>query len=73
MASSATITAKAGPANTVTAQALTGIKKMIFDITGRSILEVFCDQGRLEYDINATTTLTCTITAGGNATWVVSQ
>lgn len=73
MASSATVTAKAGPGLTVTAVALTGVTRMDFGIKGRSILEVYCDQGRLEYDINSTTTISCTITAGGNAAWTISQ
>jgi hypothetical protein len=72
MASQLTITGKTGPAVTVTAQVLTNVTQFNMALGGKSFLEVFCDQGRKEYDLNATTTLTCTISAG-NATLVVSQ
>lgn len=79
MASQATITAKTGPGNTVTSQVLTNVTRMDFQTNNpsagitKNVLFVQCDQGLLQFDINATTTITCTITAGGNATWVVSQ
>lgn len=79
MAVTATVTAKTGVAQTVTAQALTGVTEMKFAFGSPSnpikqnVLFVQCDQGNLQFDINATTTVTCTITAGGNAAWVVSQ
>lgn len=80
MAVTATVTSKTGPGNTVTAQSLTGVSQMNFLFGPQSppgpktnVLFVECDQGKLQFDINATTTVTCTITAGGNAAWVVSQ
>ena len=73
MASTATITSRVGPALTVTALALTGVTKFYLDLGGRSVLLTESDQGRKEFDVNATTTLTCTITAGGNAAITVSQ
>jgi len=73
MASQATITAKIGPGATATAQVWTGLKKFHLNLGGKNTLEVSGDQGEAIYDVNATTTLTCTITAGGNATIVVSQ
>lgn len=80
MAVTATVTAKTGPGLTVTAQALTGVTKMNFAFGPQSnpnskqnVLFVSCDQGDLQFDINATTTVTCTITAGGNAAWTISQ
>jgi hypothetical protein len=73
MPSTATITAKAGPGNTVTALALTGVTEFKFQAGPvRPMLFVTCDQGIREFDINASTTLTCTLTAGGNAAFVVS-
>lgn len=74
MPSTATITAKTGPAQTVTALALTGVTRFDCQLGGRNVLQVWQDSGIIkEFDINATTTLTCTITAGGNAAFTVSQ
>lgn len=72
MPSQATITGKTGPAQTVTALVLTNLRVFHMDLAGRSVLLTESDQGKREFDINATTTLTCTI-AAGVATIVVSQ
>lgn len=72
MPSQATITAKTGPAQTVTALVLTNLRTFNLDLAGRSVLFTDSDQGKREFDIAATTTLTCTI-AAGVATIVVSQ
>lgn len=72
MPSQATITSKTGPAQTVTALVLTNLRVFHLELAGKSILQTVSDQGQREFDINATTTLTCTI-AAGVATIVVSQ
>lgn len=72
MPSQATITAKTGPERTVTALVLTNLTVFDLRLAGKSILFTESDQGKREFDINATTTLTCTISAGV-ATIVVSQ
>ena len=72
MPSQATITGKTGPAQTVTALVLTNLRVFHLELAGKSILQTVSDQGQREFDINATTTLTCTI-AAGVATIVVSQ
>jgi hypothetical protein len=72
MPSQATITGKTGPAQTVTSLVLTNLSSFNLQLAGKSVLYTESDQGKKEFDINATTTLTCTI-AAGVATIVVSQ
>ena len=64
MPSTATVTAKTGPALTATAMVLTGVTKMNFVTFPTSTLQVVCDQGQPYFDIQADTTLTATISAG---------
>lgn len=71
MPSQATITSKTGPGITVTSLVLTNLTKFNMDLAGKVLFTV-SDQGQREFDIAATTTLTCTI-AAGVATIVVSQ
>jgi hypothetical protein len=61
--STATITAKAGAATTVTALALTGITDIDFRLAN-SILQITENSRIHEFDISATTTITATISAG---------
>lgn len=72
MPSQATITSKIGPGSTVTAQVLTNLTVFNLSLGGKSTLYTESDSGKQHFDINATTTLTCTI-AAGVATLVVSQ
>lgn len=72
MPSQATITSKTGPGLTVTSLVLTNLKVFDLQLAGKSVLTTESDQGIRTFDINATTTLTCTI-AAGVATIVVSQ
>jgi hypothetical protein len=72
MPSQATITSKTGPGNTVTAFALTNLTRFDMQLGGKSILFTESEQGDQQWDIAATTTITCSI-SGGNATIVVSQ
>lgn len=71
MASQATVTAKIGPGNTVTAIVLPNLTQFNLD-TVKKVLTTNSDRGIVEFDVNASTVLTCTITAGVNATIVVS-
>ncbi len=71
MPSQATITAKTGPGSSITSLVLNNLTQFNLDI-GRKMLYTNSDIGPKEFDVNATTTLTCTITAGVNATIVVS-
>lgn len=66
MASQLTLTAKIGPAETVTALIFTNPTSINFNIA-KNILTV---NGQ-DYDITAATTVTCT-KSGSNYTWVVS-
>lgn len=72
MPSQATITAKAGPAQAVTSAVLTDLTEFNLQLGGKSVLQTVAAGIRREFDINATTTLTCTI-AAGVATIVVNQ
>ena len=73
MPSTATITSKTGPAATVTSLLLSDVREFLLQLGGKSRLQVTDNNvGIKEFDINATTTLTCTI-AAGVATIVVSQ
>lgn len=71
MPSQATVTAKAGPGLTATAVVHTNVTVFDLQLAGKSVLYIESDLGKTTYDINASTTLTCTISAG-NATIVVS-
>ena len=73
MPSTATVTAKAGPALTVTTVAHNDVREFLLRLGGKSVLQITDGNlGIKEYDINATATLTCTI-AAGVATIVVNQ
>lgn len=72
MASQVTVTAPTGPGLSVSGKVFTGLRNFNLDLAGKT-LSFDSDQGPKCFDINATTTLTCTITAGANATLVVSQ
>jgi hypothetical protein len=72
MASQATLTGPTGPAQTVTAQVFTDVLSVNLDCS-RSMLFVTTAKRIVELDINATTTITDTVTAGSNHTIVVSQ
>lgn len=66
----ATVTAKAGPANTLTAGVFTGLTSVKFDSNG--MLEIVDGNGKVSnLDINAATTFTVTI-SGSTYTVVVS-
>lgn len=68
MASSAIVTAKTGPAVTVTTLTLSDVRSMLFDLAGKSVLSITLESGQVrEFDIAASTTLTATITAGSLA------
>jgi len=71
MPSQATITGKTGPATTVTSLVLTNLTKFNMDLANKVLFTV-SDQGQREFDLAATTTVTCSISAG-TATIVVSQ
>lgn len=71
MPSQVTITAKTGPGQTVTSLVLTGVTEMNYQTFPRSLLKVVHDKGQSEFDIQAQTTWTITL-SGGNVTVVVS-
>lgn len=62
----ATVTAKIGPAETVTAAVLTNIKGINFAMSS-NILTV----DGVDYDISAATVITCT-KSGSTYTWIIS-
>lgn len=73
MASQLTVTkSKQGPGNTIAGVVLTGLRQFNMDMD-RKIIATLSDVGYREYDANATTTLTCTITAGMNCTMVINE
>jgi len=73
MASQITVTAKVGPGSTVTAQVIRNVTNVNFDLAKNVMSVVTLDSpNNREFDIAASTTLTCTITAGANAAFVVS-
>lgn len=73
MPSQLTVTnGRTGPGVSVAGLVLTGVKDFNVNMA-RQMLFVNSDQGPKEFDINATTTLTCTITAGANCTLVINQ
>lgn len=82
MIASATVTAKVGPAQTVTAQVIPNVTYYEVDVS-RAILRIwqngvpgqaFSGQGgkTLEFDINAITTFTTTVVAGTSLTLTIS-
>jgi hypothetical protein len=71
-ASQVTITAKDGPAQTVTAQVLTGVSRIDFQVKNNGIVQITADGVVKEYDIAASATLTATI-ASGVITMVINQ
>jgi hypothetical protein len=75
MPSSVAVTVgKTGPAVAVASLTLSNIRSLFVDLNGRNVLQVMLENGAVrEFDINATTTFTCTITAGGNAAFTISQ
>ena len=81
MPHSLTITAPVGPGLTVTSLVFDDVQALHFNLTGpieeRKELEVVYNdpdgnEKRQQFDIDATTTITDTITNGNHA-WVVSQ
>lgn len=65
--SSATITSKTGPAQTVTALAITDVRSFLFNLTGpnQSTLKITKTDGSVrDFDIAATATVTATISSG---------
>lgn len=71
----ATVTAKAGPNETVTAQVFQGVVAYTVDIA-RQVLQLWFSAPTSgppkEFDIAAATTMTTTFTAGGNWTITIS-
>lgn len=71
---SVTVTGKAGPGITVTAKTFTGVQRYVVDV-GKGILTLFYssdnDGPTQEFDINAATTMTVTISSG-NQTVTIS-
>lgn len=73
MASQLTVTkSKVGPGNTVAGLVLTNVTQFNLDMN-KKMLYTNSDSGLREFDIAATTTLTCTITAGANCTLVINE
>lgn len=69
-----TVTSRTGPGSTVTAQVLPNIANLALDFNKKVATVTMQDgTGPREFDINGTTTLTCTIAAGANGTMVISQ
>lgn len=62
MPSTATITGKIGPADTLTATVFTGVTSFSLD-TVNGVLNLVCDQGRPQIDVYAQTTLTLTVSS----------
>jgi hypothetical protein len=73
MPSTATVTSKVGPAQTVTAQVITNVVRMEVLTAPKSVLSIQQADGKIqEFDLSATTTFTVTISAG-NLTITISQ
>lgn len=73
MASQLTVTkSKDGPGITVANLVLTNLRQFNLDCQ-RQVLTTLSDAGLREFDVAATTTLTCTITAGANCTLVINE
>lgn len=71
MPSQLTITAKTGPGGTVTALVLTGITEFTYFTDPKSLLKVTHDKGTSEFDVEASTVWTITLSSG-NVTMVIS-
>jgi len=73
MASSATVTAKAGPNLSVTAVVVNNVSDINFDLDGK-VLQLFQSSALpvREFDLNGITTVTCTVTAGPNFAFTLS-
>lgn len=71
MPSTATITGKAGPGLTLTAQVFTGVTSFSIN-TDSEILEMVSNGRTLQIDISAATTLTLTVIAPNNYTLTIS-
>lgn len=71
MPSQVTITAKTGPGQTVTTLVLTGVTRIEYDTDPKSLLKILHDKGQSEFDIEASTVWTTTLSSG-NITVVIS-
>ena len=72
MPSTATVTAKAGPALTATAVAFNAVQNIVFFPAPKNILQIADGNvGIREFDITASTTITMTISAGVVALTIV--
>lgn len=72
MPSQVTYTGTTGPGTAVTAQITANVQSVMLDLAKQVITITRSDGAIREYSLAATTTLTCAITAGANATIVVS-
>jgi hypothetical protein len=70
MPSQATISGKTGPGSTITSTVLRNLTQFNLDLA-KKVLSTQADGQYQEFDLQVTTTLTCTISAG-QATIVVS-
>jgi hypothetical protein len=64
MPSTATVTAKTGPGNTVTALVLNNVTDISLSPAPNSVLKVVSSNGTDYFDISASTTITATIASG---------
>lgn len=71
MPSIATVTAKAGPGLTVTAQVFTGVTLFTLN-TDSEVLELVSNGRTLQLDVGAATTYTLTVVAPNNYTLTIS-
>ena len=71
MASTATVSGKVGPGNTITSQVFSNVTNVAFQLGGISNLRVNSDSGISYIDISADTTVTATLSSG-NLTITVS-
>lgn len=67
-----TVTAKTGPAVTVTSKVFTGVKKVEFDLVAQVLKVTDADGKIFDFDLYGTTTVTYSVTAHV-ATIAVSQ
>lgn len=72
MPSTATVTGKTGPAQTVTSLVLNNVTRLDIETFPKSLVKIYHDKGMSEFDIQATTTFTVT-PSGGNLTVTISQ
>lgn len=70
MPSQATITAKTGPNQQVTAKVFTGLTAFNLDIP-RMVLSIAWDGGLEEFDLTGVTTITDTVSGSGSAHTIV--